>query len=70
MHVVERWRIIEADSILEVRFTVDDPDTYEKPWTATQRFRRVPTPMDEEVCAEGNFLLFDYGVPKAEKPDF
>jgi len=26
--------------------------------------------MDEEVCAEGNFLLFDYGIPKAERPDF
>ncbi len=70
LHVIERWRIIEADSILEVRFTVDDPDTYNQPWTAIQRFRRVPTPMDEEVCAEGNFLLFDYGVPVANKPDF
>ena len=70
LHVIERWRIIEADSILEVRFTVEDPDTYYKPWTAIQRFRRVPTPMDEEVCAEGNFLLFDYGIPVANKPDF
>ena len=70
LHVVERWRIIEADSILEVRFTVDDPDTYNQPWSAIQRFRRVPTPMDEEVCAEGNFLLFDYGVPQANRFDF
>jgi len=70
LHVVERWRIIEADSILEVRFTVDDPDTYNQPWSAIQRFRRVPTPMDEQVCAEGNFLLFDYGVPKANTADF
>ena len=70
LHVIERWRIIEADSILEVRFTVDDPDTYNQPWSAIQRFRRVPTPMDEEVCAEGNFLLFDYGVPQANRFDF
>ena len=70
LHVIERWRIIEADSILEVRFTVDDPGTYNQPWSAIQRFRRVPTPMDEEVCAEGNFLLFDYGIPQANKPDF
>jgi hypothetical protein len=70
LHVIERWRIIEADSILEVRFTVDDPGTYNEPWTAIQRFRRVPTPMDEEVCAEGNFLLFDYGIPRAEHSDF
>ena len=70
LHVIERWRIVEADSILEVRFTIDDPGTYNEPWSAIQRFRRVPTPMDEEVCAEGNFLLFDYGIPKAERPDF
>ncbi len=70
LHVIERWRIIEADSILEVRFTVDDPGTYNQPWTAIQRFRRVPTLMDEEVCAEGNFLLFDYGIPAANTPDF
>ena len=70
LHVVERWRIIEADSILEVRFTVDDPGTYNQPWSAIQRFRRVPTQMDEEVCAEGNFLLFDYGIPKAIAADF
>ena len=24
----------------------------------------------EEVCAEGNFLLFDYGIPAANTPDF
>ena len=70
LHVVERWRIIEADSILEVRFMVDDPGTYNEPWSAIQRFRRVPTQMDEQVCAEGNFLLFDYGIPKANKADF
>jgi len=26
--------------------------------------------MLEEVCAEGNFMLFDYGIPVADKPDF
>ncbi len=70
LHVTERWRIVEGDSILEVTLTVEDPDTYEKPWTAKQRFRRVSTPYTEEVCAEGNLLLFDYGVPKDDTPDF
>ncbi len=27
-------------------------------------------PMLEQVCAENNFLLFDYGVHVADKPDF
>ncbi len=56
--------------MLEVKFTVEDPDTYYEPWTAMRRFRRVQQPYLEEVCAENNFHLFDYHIPKAEKPDF
>jgi hypothetical protein len=70
LHVVERWKLIEDDKTLEVTFTVDDPDTYEKPWSAKQRFRRAEGAMTEQVCAEGNFLLFDYGVHTDDKPDF
>jgi len=71
LHVVERWKLVEGGKTLEVTFTVDDPDTYEKPWTAKQRFRKADGEMTEQVCAEGNFLLFDYGVPKNDgQPDF
>ena len=70
LHVVERWKLVEDGKALEVTFTVDDPDTFEKAWTAKQRYRRADGPMTEQVCSEGNFLLFDYGVPVADKPDF
>jgi hypothetical protein len=70
LHVVERWRIIEAGSILEVTFTVDDPDTYEKPWSARQRFRRVLTPYTEEVCIEGNLVLHQWELHIADHADF
>jgi hypothetical protein len=70
LHVVERWKLIEDGKTLEVTFTVDDPDTYEKPWTARQRYRQNEGAMTEQVCSEGNFMLFDYGVPKADHPDF
>ena len=70
LHVIERWRIIEADSILEVTFTVDDPDTFEKPWSAKQRFRRVTTPYTEEVCIEGNLVLHQWQLHIANKSDF
>ena len=70
LHVVERWKLIEDGKTLEVTFTVDDPDTYEKPWSAKQRFRRAEGPMTEQVCAEGNFLLFDYGLHTDDHPDF
>jgi len=70
LHVVERWKLIDGGKTLEVTFTVDDPETYEKPWSAKQRYRRAEGPMLEQVCAEGNFLLFDYGLHVADKPDF
>ena len=28
------------------------------------------TMLGEEICQEGNFMLFDYGIPVATKPDF
>jgi hypothetical protein len=55
---------------MEVNFTVDDPDAFYEPWSAVRRFRRVALPYYEEVCAEGNRMLFDYNIPKADKPDF
>jgi hypothetical protein len=70
LHVVERWKLIEDGKTLEVTFTVDDPDTYEKPWSAKQRFRKADGPMIEQVCAENNFLLFDYGLHTDNTPDF
>ncbi len=70
LHVVERWKLIDDGKTLEVTFKVDDPDTYNEAWSAVQHFRRADQPMLEEVCAEGNFMLFDYGIPVANKPDF
>jgi hypothetical protein len=56
---------------IQVVFTVDDPDTFSEPWTASYGFRRIERPMPyEEVCAENNQHLFDYHVPTANRPDF
>jgi hypothetical protein len=60
LHVVERWRMVDNGNTLEVLVTVDDSDTY----------RRAQAQLGEQICAEGNFLLFDYGVPVAKTPDF
>ena len=70
LHVVERWKLVDEGKTLEVTFTVDDPETYYQPWSAKQRYRRAEGPILEEVCSENNFLLFDYGVPVSDKPDF
>jgi hypothetical protein len=71
LHVVERYRLVNNGNNLEVSITADDADTFNQPWSAMQRYRRVQQgPLDEQVCAENNLQLFDYGVPHANKPDF
>ena len=70
LHVVERWKLAD-DKTMHVTFTVEDPDTFNEPWTATYSFHRIERPLyDEEVCAENNTLLFDYHIPVADKADF
>ncbi len=70
IHVVERWRMVEGGQAMEVTFTVDDPDTFNEPWSGMRRYRRVQEPLIEDVCAENNQHLFDYHIPVANKPDF
>ena len=70
LHVVERWRLIEGGKSLEVNITVDDPGTFNKPWSTVQRYQRGEQTLQEEVCAENNQHLFDYNIPEAETPDF
>jgi len=70
LHVIERWKIIDEGKNLEVAITIDDPDTYNQPWQALRRFRRMQGTMGEEVCAENNQHLFDYHIPEAKTPDF
>jgi hypothetical protein len=72
LHVVERWRLIEGGSKLEVHVTVDDPDTFNQPWQAIRRYEKGQGGFPEEICAENNHNLFgdDYDIPEADKPDF
>jgi len=70
LHVVERYKMTDEGKTLEVAMMIDDPDTYNQPWQAIRRFRRVERTMAEDVCAENNQHLFDYHIPAANKPDF
>jgi len=70
LHVVEKWKMIDEGKNIEVTMTIEDPDTYNAPWQAIRRYRRDTGTMAEEVCAENNLHLFDYGVPVANKADF
>jgi hypothetical protein len=57
LHVVERFTRVDADTI-DYRFTVDDPNTWTRPWTASVPLWKVPGPIYEYACHEGN-----YGLP-------
>jgi hypothetical protein len=71
LHVVERWKMIDDGKMLEVAIKVDDPDTFNEPWSTIQRYRRAqPRQLGEEACAENNAHLFDYRIPVADKADF
>jgi hypothetical protein len=70
LHVIERWRMVNNRQAMEVTVTVEDPDSFNEPWTGTRRYRRVQQQFIEDICAENNQHLFDYKIPIAAKPDF
>jgi hypothetical protein len=70
LHVTERWHLIDGGNTLEVNITVEDPDTFYRPWQTYQRYQRSQRPLAEFICAENNQILFDYHMPVADKPDF
>ena len=54
--LVERlWRV-DADTVL-YEFTVDDPHSFTRPWTALFPLRRTDGPLFEYACHEGNYGL-------------
>src|SRR5262249_7019424 len=58
MHLVERFTRLDADTLL-YEFTVDDPRTWTKPWTAQMYMVRNPEPIYEYACHEGNYGLYN-----------
>ncbi len=73
LHVVERYKLLNSGKAMEVLIMVDDPGAFTTPWSAVQRFRRVPREWTEDICAENNFDFLQYEVvplPQANKPDF
>ena len=56
LHVVERFTLVGADS-LRYEFTLEDPETWTRPWTAVVPMKRTPGPMFEYACHEGNYAM-------------
>ena len=57
MHLVERIRRVDAGSLL-YEFTVDDPTTWTKPWTAQVPMVKSEGFIYEYACHEGNYGMF------------
>jgi hypothetical protein len=54
LHVIERIRRVDHDTLI-VEYTIDDPKSYTKPWTAQVVFKLHPDwQIQEYVCAENN----------------
>jgi hypothetical protein len=67
--VVERYRLINGGATLEIRFTVEDPNMFNMPWSGTVEYQRARnvTVLTEERCAENNRGV---ETPTDNTPDF
>ena len=58
LHVVERFTRVAADTLL-YEFTVDDPGTWTRPWSAAIPMKKTEGPIFEYACHEGNYGMFN-----------
>ena len=58
LHVVERLTRID-DKTLLYRFTAEDPETWDRPWTGEMTWPATTQPLLEYACQEGNYALGD-----------
>jgi hypothetical protein len=58
LHVIERFQRID-DKTLLYRFTLEDPDTWDLPWTGEYTWPATDKPIYEYACHEGNYALGD-----------
>jgi hypothetical protein len=56
LHLVERFTRAGPDMIL-YEFTVDDPASFTKPWTAQVPMLKMEGPLVEYACHEGNYAM-------------
>ena len=69
LHLVERFTRVDADTI-EYTFTVDDPASYTRPWTASIQLRPLQGEIYEFACHEGNYGMFNLlAGARAEEKD-
>ena len=58
LHLTERYTRRDDDTI-DYRFTIDDPHTFQRPWTVVRPMRRIADRVSifEYACHEGNYAM-------------
>lgn len=56
LHVIERLTRVDDETLL-YRFTIEDPDTWDRPWTGEYTWPATTKPIYEYACHEGNYAL-------------
>ena len=56
LHLVERFTRADVDTLI-YEFTVDDPTSWTRPWTAQVMMSRTDEPLYEYACHEGNYSM-------------
>jgi hypothetical protein len=56
LHIVERFTRVDART-LRYQFTVEDPTTWTRPWTAEYSWPLTDSLLYEYACHEGNYAL-------------
>ena len=59
MHLIERFTRVDVDT-LRYEYTIDDPESFERPWSVSVPMKKADQPMFEYACHEGN-----YGMPSS-----
>ncbi len=69
LHLVERFTRVDADT-LDYAYTVEDPSSYARPWTASIAMKPVTGDLYEFACHEGNYGMFGilFGARADEQP--
>jgi hypothetical protein len=61
LHVVERYQRVDQDT-LRLEITVDDPQTYTRPFAATRTFKKQSWDLGEDICTLADEQHFREGI--------
>ena len=56
LHLIERFRRTAPDQLM-YEFTVNDPESFTRPWTAQIPMAKAEGPLVEYACHEGNYAM-------------